>query len=235
MFPSRTVFDVPQKQKIRELKLQNWAPEKITLKNLKATLRITNNGGNQNLEVAWKKSEFAKLLRFTKNEIVAHEFQNLFKEAFVEFFRYFPSAKNPITTPGQKWRLHRVLFLGKNVMLMESTELEHMGSMFSPKIATKISEINNNDGPAKLVLVEGSIHQKILDAPLSVQVLAGVFPGSIRWVHDLSAGFPRLLEAERVGNIPVSTQRFPIVKTLTHAYKLKVGSLEYFPDASTTK
>jgi hypothetical protein len=145
---------------------------------------------------------------------VARELAALLAEALTEVFRFLPPAAKA-GAPEAKWQFARAFRLGDGLELMARYELEHL-----PR----------QDPERPLARIEGSIGQDVVGAPERVARQPGLFPGTVRWLHDSAARFPHLLEAEKLTRLALPKRAFPILETITHRYRLRAGDPEAFTD-----
>ena len=199
-----------------QVELPTWRPNRAPPKNLRATNHL-KHGAVPRVEVLLTNSEKARLLRFTLSVDAAQQFEKLVTEAIGDFLRYLPARDKPISRAGEKWSFRRDFTLMGQRKLRSSVELEYVER---PKQGRR---------PGALARIEGSIRQEVPGAPAHLKRLPGLFPGTVKWVHDLDGGFPRLLQSEKIARIPIADDLLPVIRTLTHTYRLHVGDPRAFP------
>lgn len=210
-------------EEIRELRLPELPALEAERERgaLKFALRI-EAGKDARVEIEWKAAELARLRRLLKTPEAAVQWTSLLESALGDLLRLYPSAPRPATA-GQKWSAAREHALLSGGALKTVTEIESVGEeRTDPK--------RSPPGAAerRLLKIAGAVRQELPGAPPQIVRSPGLFPGSLTWLHDLDTGVPWLLEVEKPARVPVADERLPILKTLTHTYRLRAGAIEAF-------
>jgi hypothetical protein len=219
--------------RIRGVALPSWSQRESLEPDLTWDIRA-RSGKKRSLNIKTTSSARSKLRALAGNSAAAEEFQAVVNEALSDLLMLFPTAKEAITKPGQKWHRTRGFALARELKLKAEFELELLEARVLPpkdsaddqpddvadgKDSNEKSRVDTN---VRVATIEGGVRQEIPGAPVELQRQPGLFPGSIRWVHDLDRGFPRQLRARKIARIPIPDENLPTVKTLTHHYELKI-------------
>lgn len=170
--------------------------------------------GDGKVEAKLRRAEVAKLGDLVKSgsaksDTALREFKKLIEDAVSDLLGFFPPGDSLPDGIGQKWKLrprHRTLF--NKTTLVEVRELE------------TVKEARKN-GKRVGLQIEGAIRQRLAGAPSDAQRTQGLFPGTVKWTHDVTKGFPIRFVAKKTAKIPIPDDQLPIVRTLTHQYLLK--------------
>ncbi len=180
------------------------------------------------VELHWKKKAIRHLTVYAGKDLArAKEISALLEEALLELTRFLGSTSaKPIARSGQKWEVRNLLYpldrpTHNPYQIEAKVELEYMD---------RVTQARPDGSDREVAHIEGAIRQNVPQAPAGVRRHKGLFPGKVVWRHDLQRGFPIYLEAIKLARIPVADLQLPIVKTLTHTYRLRVGDPEAFPE-----